>query len=225
MKKTLLFMLLVFSALVAGAQERVVTGKVTAADDGQPVPGANILVKGTSTGTSTNADGEFSISVGSNATLVVSYIGYATQEVVVGDQSIVNITLQTDITSLSDIVVVGYGEVQKKDLTGSVVSVNSSSFNKGVMMSPTDLLMGKVAGVQITAASGAPGSGSQILIRGGSSVNASNAPLIVVDGFPLDNNGVAGSANRLNFINPNDIESITVLKDASATAIYGSPRL
>lgn len=222
MKKTLLFMLFVLSAFVAGAQERVVTGKVTAADDGQPVPGANILAKGTSTGTTTNADGQFSIAVGSNSTLVISYIGYATQEITVGDQTVINISLATDITSLAEIVVVGYGEVQKKDLTGSVVSVNSSTFNKGVMMSPTDLLMGKVAGVQITAPSGAPGSGSQILIRGGSSVNASNAPLIVVDGFPLDNSGVAGAANRLNFINPNDIESITVLKDASATAIYGS---
>jgi TonB-linked SusC/RagA family outer membrane protein len=222
MKKTLLFMLFVLSALVAGAQERVVTGKVTAADDGQPVPGANILVKGTSTGTSTNADGQFSIAVGNGSTLVISYIGYATQEVAVGDQTVLNISLQTDITSLNEIVVIGYGQVEKKDLTGSVVSVNSSTFNKGVMMSPTDLIMGKVAGVQVTAPSGAPGSGSQILIRGGSSVNANNSPLIVVDGFPLDNNGIAGSGNRQVFINPNDIESVTVLKDASATAIYGS---
>jgi TonB-dependent starch-binding outer membrane protein SusC len=222
MKKLLLFMSFVLSALVAGAQERVVTGKVTAADDGQPIPGANILVKGTSTGTSSSSDGQFSIAVGNNSTLVISYIGYATQEVIVGDRTILDITLQTDITSLNEIVVIGYGQVEKKDLTGSVVSVNASTFNKGVMMSPTDLIMGKVAGVQVTAPSGAPGSGSQILIRGGSSVNANNAPLIVVDGFPLDNNGIAGSGNRQVFINPNDIESVTVLKDASATAIYGS---
>jgi TonB-dependent starch-binding outer membrane protein SusC len=222
MKKTLLLFSFALAALLCVAQERVVTGKVTGADDGQPVPGANILVKGTTQGTSTNANGEFSISVGNNAVLVISYIGYATQEVTVGEQTVLSISLTTDITSLSEIVVIGYGSVEKKDLTGSVVSVNSSTFNKGVMISPTDLIMGKVAGVQVTAASGAPGSGSQIRIRGGSSINANNDPLIVIDGFPLDNNGIAGSANRLSFINPNDIETFTVLKDASATAIYGS---
>jgi TonB-linked SusC/RagA family outer membrane protein len=222
MKKTLLFMLLVVSALVAGAQERVVTGKVTAADDGQPIPGANILVKGTSTGTSTNADGEFSIAVGSNAVLVVSYIGYATQEVTVGDQTVVTINLQTDITSLADIVVVGYGEVQKKDATGAVVAISNKDFNKGVLMSPQDLLVGKIAGVSVITNGGAPGSGSQIRIRGGASLTANNDPLIVIDGFPVDATDPGGISNPLSSLNPNDIETFTVLKDASATAIYGS---
>src|SRR5690349_20200503 len=125
MKKTLLLFSFPVAAIMAMAQERVVTGKVTAEDDGQPVPGVNILVKGTTQGTTTNADGEFSISVGSIAVLVVSYIGYATQEVTVGDQSVINITMQTDITSLSEIVVIGYGEVEKKDVTGAVVAISN----------------------------------------------------------------------------------------------------
>lgn len=222
MKKILLFMFFVLSAIVVEAQERTVTGKVTAADDGQPIPGANILVKGTSIGTSTDADGQFTISVGSNAVLVISFVGYTTQEVTVGSQTAVNISLATDITSLSEIVVVGYGEVQKKDATGAVVAISNKDFNKGVLVSPQDLLVGKIAGVSVITNGGAPGSGSQIRIRGGASLTANNDPLIVIDGLPIDATDPGGISNPLSTLNPNDIESFTVLKDASATAIYGS---
>lgn len=222
MKKTLLLFSFALAAMLSVAQERIVTGKVTGADDGQPVPGANILVKGTSQGTTTNSEGGFSISVGNNSVLVVSYIGFATQEIAVGDQTTISIVLQTDVTSLADIVVVGYGEVEKKDVTGAVVAISSKDFNRGVITSPQDLLVGRVAGVSISSNSGAPGANSTIRIRGGASLNANNDPLIVIDGFPVDNNSPAGVANPLASLNPNDIESYTVLKDASATAIYGS---
>ena len=222
MIKKLLLFTFVCAAFLGMAQDRVVTGKVTAADDGQPVPGANILVKGTTSGTTSNTEGEFSISVGNNAVLVVSYIGYATQEITVGDQTVINISMQTDITSLAEIVVIGYGEVQKKDATGAVVAMANKDFNKGVLMSPQDLLVGKMAGVSIITNNGAPGSGSQIRIRGGASLSASNDPLIVIDGFPIDGTDPGGIANPLSALNPNDIETFTVLKDASATAIYGS---
>jgi TonB-dependent starch-binding outer membrane protein SusC len=227
-KATSSLLVFLFAASLSWAQERIVTGKVTAADDGQPVPGANILVKGTSTGTSTDVNGQFSISVGANAMLVVSYIGYANQEVAVGDQTVINISLQSDVTALGDIVVVGYGEVQKKDATGAVVNLSNKDFNKGVLTSPQDLLVGRFAGVSITSNNGAPSSGSTIRIRGGASLNASNDPLIVIDGFPVDNippsgaGSLAGVPNPLASLNPNDIETFTVLKDASATAIYGS---
>lgn len=205
------------------AQSRTVSGRVTSGDDGAPIPGVNVLEKGTSNGTVTDSDGRFSIQVNNaGAVLVFSFVGYTTAEMNVGNQTSLNVVLQPDVTTLSEVVVVGYGQVERKDLTGSVVSVNTTTFNKGVMTSPQDLLLGKVAGVVVTPGSGAPGSGVQIRIRGGSSVNASNDPLIVVDGFPLDNAGVAGLSNSLTTINPNDIETITVLKDASATAIYGS---
>lgn len=218
-----ILMLLSSLSIQVYAQSRTVSGRVISSDDGSPVPGVNVLEKGTSNGTVTDSDGRFSIQVsGNNAVLTFSFVGYATQEVTVGNQSVLNITLQVDVRALEEVVVVGYGQVEKKDLTGSIVSVNQASFNKGVMTSPQDLLLGKVAGVVVTQGSGAPGSGAQIRIRGGSSVNASNDPLIVVDGFPLDNSGVAGLSNSLTTINPNDIENITVLKDASATAIYGA---
>lgn len=222
MKKTLLLFSFVAATFVALAQDRVVTGKVTAADDGQPVPGANVLIKGTTVGTSTDADGNFTLSVGNSATLVVTYIGYANQEVEVGSQSVVTIILKTDAMSLADVVVIGYGEVQKKDLTGAVTNISNKDFNKGVMTSPQDLLVGKFAGVSVTSNSGAPGAGSTIRIRGGASLTASNDPLIVIDGFPVDNSSPGGVSNPLATLNPNDIETFTVLKDASATAIYGS---
>ncbi len=223
MKLCLVLFLVTGAGTGAWAQSRSVSGRVTSSDDGSPVPGVNVLEKGTNNGTVTDSDGRFTLQVsGSNAVLVFSFVGYATQEVTVGTQSTINVNLQVDVTALQEVVVVGYGQVEKKDLTGSVVSVGQASFNKGVMTSPQDLLLGKVAGVVVTQGSGAPGSGAQIRIRGGSSVNASNDPLIVVDGFPLDNSGVAGMSNSLSTINPNDIENITVLKDASATAIYGA---
>ncbi|MCX7636721.1 MAG: TonB-dependent receptor [Cyclobacteriaceae bacterium] len=224
-KKVHLATLVLLVSLSTGllAQSRTVSGRVLSSDDGAPVPGVNVLEKGTNNGVVTDSDGRFSIRVGSpNSVLVFSFVGYATQEVAVGNQTTIDVTLQVQVSSLEEVVVIGYGQVEKKDLTGSIVSVNQASFNKGVMASPQDLLVGKVAGVVVTQGSGAPGSGAQIRIRGGSSVNASNDPLIVVDGFPLDNSGVAGMSNSLSTINPNDIETITVLKDASATAIYGA---
>lgn len=222
MIKNLLLLAFVCASVVSLAQNRMVTGKVTSADDGQGIPGANILVKGTNTGTTSNADGEFSISVSNDAVLVISYIGYATQEVTVGSQTVLSISLQIDVTALEEIVVVGYGEVQKKDATGAVTAISNKDFNKGVLMSPQDLLTGRIAGVSVISGSGAPGAGAQIRIRGGSSLTASNDPLIVIDGFPVDNTDPGGIANPLASLNPNDIETFTVLKDASATAIYGS---
>ena len=222
MIKNLLLLAFVCASVVSLGQNRMVTGKVTSADDGQGIPGANILVKGTNTGTTTNADGDFSISVGSDAVLVISYIGYATQEITVGSQTSLSITLQIDVTALEEIVVIGYGEVQKKDATGAVTAISNKDFNKGVLMSPQDLLTGRLAGVSVISGSGAPGAGAQIRIRGGSSLSATNDPLIVIDGFPVDRTDPGGIANPLTTINPNDIETFTVLKDASATAIYGS---
>ncbi|HCW07609.1 MAG TPA: SusC/RagA family protein, partial [Cytophagales bacterium] len=207
--------------LTSYAQQRSVSGKVTSADDGSAIPGANILEKGTTNGTATDANGEFKLSVGDNAILVVSFVGYKTQEVVVGAQSAINIVLTSDITSLSEVVVVGYGQQEKKDVTGVVAAVGTQEFNRGVISSPQDMLIGKVAGVQITTNNGSPGAGSTIRIRGNGSATGSSDPLIVIDGFPVDNTSTAGVSNPLSTLNPNDIETFTVLKDASATAIYG----
>ncbi|HEY4654151.1 MAG TPA: TonB-dependent receptor [Cyclobacteriaceae bacterium] len=206
----------------AWAQETVVKGRVTDASDGSGLPGVNILEKGTSNGSLTDNNGDYSISVQSGATLVFSFVGFESQEVSINGQTTLDISLDVDATQLDEVVVVGYGELKREDLTGSVTAINSRDFNKGVLTSPQDLLVGKLAGVQVTSNSGAPGSGSTIRIRGGSSLSASNDPLIVIDGFPVDNKVIGGAANPLASINPNDIETFTVLKDASATAIYGS---
>ncbi len=203
------------------AQDRTITGKVMSSEDSSPLPGVNIIEKGTTNGTATDGDGNFKVTVKDKAVLVISFIGFTTQEIVVGAQSTINVSLAPDVVALSEVVVVGYGTQEKKDLTGSIISVSTKDFNRGVITSPQDLLVGKVAGVQVTSNSGAPGSGSTIRIRGGSSINASNDPLIIIDGFPVDNSSVAGMSNPLSTINPNDIETFTVLKDASATAIYG----
>lgn len=216
-----LTVLLVFGFAPIFAQQ-VVSGKVTSSDDGSPLPGVNILEKGTTNGTVTDGDGGFKISVGANAILDFSFIGYVSQEITVGNQTTINVVLQADVTALQEVVVIGYGEVQKKDATGAVTAISNKDFNKGVLTSPQDLLVGKFAGVAITSSSGAPGAGSTIRIRGGASLNASNDPLIVIDGFPVDNTSPGGVSNPLASINPNDIETFTVLKDASATAIYGS---
>ncbi|MBI1769377.1 MAG: TonB-dependent receptor [Bacteroidetes bacterium] len=203
------------------AQQIAVSGKVTSADDGSPVPGANVLEKGTSNGSVTDANGEFKINVNANAVLSISFVGYKTQDVEVGSRSFIGVVLTTDITSLSEVVVVGYGTQEKKDVTGVLAAVGTKDFNRAVISSPQDMLIGKVAGVQITTNNGAPGSGATIRIRGDGSATGSRDPLIVIDGFPVDNNGTAGVANPMATINPNDIETFTVLKDASATAIYG----
>jgi TonB-linked outer membrane protein, SusC/RagA family len=204
------------------AQDLQVQGKVTDASTGETLPGVSILVKGTNIGTTTNLNGAFSIKAPKGSTLVFSFIGYLSEEKTVENEQPINVALATDVRKLNEVVVIGYGSVKKSDATGSVVAVGASDFNKGAITSPQDLLVGKSAGVVITTSGGAPGSGSTIRIRGGSSLNASNDPLIIIDGVPLDNSTISGSNNFLSFINPNDIESFTVLKDASATAIYGS---
>ena len=189
---------------------------------GSPLVGATITLKGQSTSTVSNASGTFSIAVpDNNSILVISYVGYQTQELRVGNESNLDITLQPGAAELNQVVVVGYGTQNKKDITGSVKSLKSESFNKGIITTPQQLLQGKVPGVNVTSVSGEPGVQLGITIRGPGGVRTSNTPLFVVDGIPLDNN-VTGRGDPLNFLNPQDIESMDVLKDASATAIYGS---
>lgn len=213
--------LFLFTANTESFAQKKVTGNVSSTD-GLPLPGVSIIVKGTSTGTMSDSKGNYELQVPNQKnTLVFSFIGMKTQEMqITGD--VINCVLEEDAVGVEEIVVIGYGTVKKEDATGSVTSVSSDDFNKGAITSPQDLLTGKTAGVQITSSGGAPGSGSTIRIRGGSSLSASNDPLIVIDGMPIDNGGVAGMRNPLNLVNPNDIETFTVLKDASATAIYGS---
>lgn len=203
------------------AQDKVVTGKVTDAN-GAAVSNVTIKLKdGKALGT-TKSDGTFSVKVPANAILHFSSVGFSATEMQVPANGTMTIALKGGNDNLGEVVVIGYGSAKKKDLTGSVVAVTSKDFVKGALTSPEQLITGKVAGVSITPNGGAPGSGSVIRIRGGSSVNASNDPLIIVDGVPLDGGGISGSANALNMINPNDIESFNVLKDASAAAIYGT---
>jgi iron complex outermembrane receptor protein len=227
MKKRIFTMLsvLFLGILVSGAMNAQgirVSGKITDAADGSSLVGVTIQEKGTINGTNTDGNGNFSLTVAPNGTLVISYIGYASQEVAVNGRTVINIVMAVANQKLNEVVVIGYGTVKKSDATGSIVAVSSKDFNQGAITSPQDLLVGKSAGVVITNAGGAPGAGATILVRGGSSLNASNKPLIIIDGVPIDNNDVAGSSNFLSFVNPNDIETFTVLKDASATAIYGS---
>lgn len=213
---------LLFS-LVSAAQDKVVTGRVLDTA-GRGIPGVSVSVKGVAgRGTTTADGGSYSISVPPSATtLVFSSVGYGTREVSLTAGTTNEITLQPTQGNLSEVVVIGYGTARKRDLTGSVTAVTAKDFQKGAIVSPEQLIAGKVAGVQITTNGGAPGAGSTIRIRGGASLNASNDPLIVIDGVPIANGGIAGSANALSLINPNDIESFNILKDASATAIYGS---
>ena len=203
----------------AFAQQVIVKGHVKDSA-GEPIIGAAIRVNGQSGGAVTDIDGNFSIKADKGATVTVSYVGYEQAKVSVSNNMV--ITLQEDNQSLKEVVVIGYGVAKKSDLTGSVTALKPDSKNKGVVVNAQDLMQGKIAGVNVTGDSGEPGAGTQIRIRGGSSLNASNDPLVVIDGVPMDNNKVNGSANLLSTINPQDIESFNVLKDASATAIYGS---
>lgn len=216
--------LLVFllAASTAWAQ-KTVTGKVTDAGDNSEIIGATVMVKGTTTATVTDVDGNYRINVPeNNAVLVFTYVGKVSQEIVVGNQSVVNVRLADDPRVLEEVVVVAYGTRKKTDLTGSVIAVNAKDFQQGNIQSSEQLLQGKVAGLQVTPGGGSAGGGSTIRIRGAASLNASNDPLIVIDGIPVEGNGIKGSDNLLNTINPNDIESMSVLKDASAAALYGS---
>jgi iron complex outermembrane receptor protein len=205
------------------SQGKTITGSVVDADDGSPLMGATIMVEGSKDGTVTDMDGNFKMNVnGPSRKLSVSYLGYDTQEVSITNGTLV-IKLHSTQRNLNEVVVVGYGTTRRSDLTGSVSTVQSKDFNKGLVSSPEQLINGKVAGVQIMSNSGSATAGSTIRIRGGASLNASNDPLIVLDGIPLEQGGISGNgSNFLSLINPNDIESMTVLKDASSTAIYGS---
>jgi TonB-dependent starch-binding outer membrane protein SusC len=205
------------------AQKKTISGKVTDSKDGSPMPGVSVVPKGSSLGgTFTIADGSFRLAVSDKTTqLVFSSVGFGTKEVnITGDNLSVSLTAAN--TALNEVIVVAYGSRRKGDLTGAVTSVSAKDFQKGAIASSEQLLQGKVAGLQITTGGGSAGGGSKIRIRGAASLNASNDPLIVIDGVPVESNNLPGSANLLNTINPNDIESISVLKDASATALYGS---
>lgn len=218
--KGLLLLLLVIGCNYAIAQ-RTITGTVTDTENGETLIGANVLVKGTTSGTVTDFDGTYSIDVPEGATsLIFSYTGYATQTIALSASNVIDIKMSSG-ELLQEVVVIGYGTVKREDVTGAIQTVDSKQFNRGAITSAQDLLTGKIAGVNITS-SGDPGGGAQIRIRGGSSINAKNDPLIVVDGVPIDFDAIGGSRNPLNIVNPNDIETFTVLKDASATAIYGS---
>ncbi len=210
------------SAYGQEAQGQNVTGSVT--DENQePLAGVTIVVVGTTTGTTSDGDGNFTLDVPEgSAELQFSFIGYETVIQAITNTQL-SIVMKEEATDLSEVVVIGYGTQRKGDLTGAVANVTTKDFNKGVVSSPEELINGKVSGVQIMSTSGSPSSGSTIRIRGGASLNASNDPLIVLDGVPLENGGISGNNNNfLSLINPNDIESMTILKDASSTAIYGS---
>ena len=201
--------------------QRTISGVISDAETGEPLIGANILVEGTSIGAVTDIDGSYSIELPEGATtLQISYTGYAMQTVEIGASNTLDVKMSSGEV-LGEVVVIGYGTVKREDATGALQAVSTKDFNRGAITGPQELLAGKVAGVVITPGAD-PGGGAAIRIRGGSSLSATNDPLIVVDGIPLDNGGVSGSRNTLNIINPNDIETFTVLKDASATAIYGS---
>ena len=214
------------------ATAQTVSGTVS--DANGPLPGASVLVKGTTNGTQTDFDGNFTLNdIGSTDVLVISYIGYKSVEVPVNGQSTINVTLEVDAQALEEVVIIGYGQTTIEDATGAVVAVNSDDFNRGIISSPEQLIQGKTAGVQISQSSGEPGAGVAIRIRGTSSVRSNNNPLFVVDGVPLPSGdtssegtnigiGTSSARNPLSFLNPNDIESMSILKDASATAIYGS---
>lgn len=221
-RSLLLVALFVIGCLQLMAQTRTIKGEVTDAQNGEALIGATVMVEGEKGGTVTDFDGNFSLQVSSSAKKIkVSYIGYIDKVLSISDN--MKVKLESDSKALADVVVIGYGTARKSDLTGSVATVKSKDFNKGLVSSPEQLINGKVSGVQIMSNSGSASAGSTIRVRGGSSLNASNDPLIVLDGVPLEQGGISGnSSNFLSMINPSDIESMTVLKDASSTAIYGS---
>ncbi|MBO8440672.1 MAG: TonB-dependent receptor [bacterium] len=221
MRSLFVLIVMLLCGVAVSAQDVSVSG-VVKDQTGEPAIGATIQVKGTTHGTITDYDGNFTLDVPSDAVLVVSYMGFKTQEITVGSQRSFNITLVEDAELLDDVVVIGYGVVKKDDATGSVTAIEPDMMNKGLTTNAQDMMQGKIAGVNVTTVGGDPGAGAAIRIRGGSSLSASNDPLIVIDGLAMDNNGIQGVSNPLAMVNPNDIETFTVLKDASATAIYGS---
>src|SRR5690606_34521494 len=233
-KITLILQLLLFCAFHASAQDRTVSGKVTSSESGAPLAKVTVLVKGTNSTSTTNANGQYSIAVsGSSPVLIFYFDDYATKEIPVGASNTIDVKLEAKIENLGEVVVVGYGTVKKSDLTGSVVSLKSKDLTPGANVNVEQALLGRASGVQVYQKSGEPGSAMSVKIRGASSITAGNDRLYVIDGMPVNNLApVTGSGagfvatpnprNPLNSLNPADIESIEILKDASATAIYGS---
>ena len=221
-KSMLLMAILLCGSVTLFGQSGQVTGKIFDVLDGTTLPGATVVIKGTTTGTSTDMDGMYAIDVEPNTTLVFSYVGYMSQEIVVSPGTTVNVAMESESMGLDEVLVIGYGTQKKDDATGAVSAISSKDFNQGQIVNSTGLIAGKVAGVQVVSGGGAPGEGATIRIRGGSSLSALNDPLVVIDGVAMNSDDVDGARSPLNLINPNDIESFNVLKDASATAIYGS---
>ncbi|PRY86162.1 SusC/RagA family TonB-linked outer membrane protein [Mongoliibacter ruber] len=231
MKKILLAAIL-YLVVAAGhvfAQQRTVSGTVISSADNQPIPGANIQIKGTNIGTVTDIDGQYSIQVqDGSAVLIFTYIGYVTQESLVGNRDVIDMTLNEDLKQLGEVIIVGYGEQDRKTLTSSISSVSSKDIENLPMPSPDQMMQGRAAGVLVSANSGTPGGGMFVRVRGSTSINADNDPLYVVDGIPIVSGNLSavglggGTANAMADINPADIESMEILKDASATAIYGA---
>jgi len=220
--RVLLLPILLFVGVSAMAQ-RTITGTVLSADDNLGIPGAQVVVRGTTTGTTTDINGRFSLNVPLEAThLVFSFMGMETQEIAIGGRSTIDVSMRSDAIGLGEVVVIGFGTATRERLTGAVTTIGEGDFRQGVFSSPASLLAGTAAGVNVSTSDGRAGAGNRIRIRGGSSLNASNDPLIVIDGLPVSNAGIAGQGDALSSLNPNDIYNITVLRDASATAIFGS---
>lgn len=215
-------LLLLFMLPMSFFAQQTVSGTVTESATGLPVPGVNIIIKDTNTGTTTDFDGFYSIDgLTNDDILVFSFLGFTSQEIPYQGQTTLNVQMQENAAALEEVVLIGYGSTTKQDATGAVEKISPEQFNQGAVISPEQLISGKSAGVRITPSS-EPGGGSEIRIRGGSSLSGNNSPLIVVDGIPLDQRGVQGVRNQLNAINPNEIEDFVILKDAAATSIYGS---
>lgn len=220
----ILLLVLLASVSVRAKADITITGRVTDAATNEALAGCSVVLKGTQRGTTTDANGQYRIAIpeGNNPVLVFGFIGFDSQEVPVSSQTTLNVALKASAAELSQVVVIGYGSTTKKDMTGAIKSIKSTEFNRGIINSPEQLIQGKVAGVNVTSASGEPGSTQTITIRGPGGVRTGSTPLFVIDGLPLDNSSTGGATNPLTFLNPQDIESIDVLKDASATAIYGA---
>ncbi|WP_282030476.1 SusC/RagA family TonB-linked outer membrane protein [Winogradskyella eximia] len=217
----LLFCLIMLPATLIA--QTTAKGTVTDKANAMPMPGVNVIIKGTSRGTVTDFDGNYALEVNQNEILIFSYVGYTTQEIIFTGQSRIDVAIEEDAAQLDEVLLIGYGSTTKQDATGAVEKVGDEEFNRGAIVAPQQLISGKAAGVRVTSSGGGAGEGGEIRIRGGASLSATNDPLIVIDGLPIDQRGGAqGSRNALNAINPADIEDFIVLKDASATAIYGS---
>ena len=213
-RRMLLGCIFLFLTTLVMAQNVTVRGKVTSSGNGEPIPGANVIVKGTTTGTITSINGDFTLTVPSpTATLVVTFIGYTPLEIPLQGRSTLNVALESSVTELDEVVAIGYGTVQRKDVTGSVASVSGESLAAIPVATANEAITGKLAGVQVAATEGSPDAEIIIRVRGGGSITGDNTPLFILDGFPV---------NSISDISPSDIESIDVLKDASSTAIYGA---